>query len=153
MTTTQTATFGAGCFWSAEAAFRRVPGVVDTAVGYADTENPVANDTGTGVSANTEVVQVQYDPKRVSFEQLLDAFWDIEDPTDPHQSEEYRSVILFSTPEQAAEAQASKERLERSGRFHRPIVTEIRPAPTFYRARESDQRYLERHGSLFCATA
>jgi peptide-methionine (S)-S-oxide reductase len=153
MATTRKATFGAGCFWSVEAAFRQVPGVVDTAVGYAGgtTENPTGEDVSSGHSGHAEVVEVEYDSEKVAYERLLDVFWANHDPTIPNGqgpdvSNEYRSVIFFHTPEQETAARASKEQLDRSGRFRRPIVTDISPAPTFYRAEEYHQRYLERRG-------
>ncbi len=155
MATTQKATFGAGCFWSVEAAFRRVPGVVDTAVGYAGrtTQNPTCAEVHSGHSGHTEVVEVQYDPEKVAYQRLLEVFWATHDPTTPDAGDEYRSVIFFHTPEQEAAARASKEQLERSRRFRRPILTEIAPAPTFYRAEEYHQRYLERLGMARGMTA
>ena len=154
MVTTQKATFGAGCFWSVEAAFRQVPGVVNTAVGYAGetTRDPMCDVGSSGHAGHTEVVEVEYDPEQVSYERLLNVFWGIHDPTAPNDSDEYRSVILFHTPEQEAAARASKEQLERAGRF-RSSLTEIAPAPTFSRAEEYHQRYLERRGLASCATA
>jgi peptide-methionine (S)-S-oxide reductase len=155
MATTQKATFGAGCFWSVEAAFRQVPGVVDTAVGYAGgaAEDPMCGNGSSGHAGHTEVVEVEYDPEQVSYERLLDVFWALHDPTAPNYSDEYRSVIFFHTPEQEAAARASKEQLERSGRFSEPLLTEIAPAPTFYRAEEYHQRYVERRGLASRATA
>jgi peptide-methionine (S)-S-oxide reductase len=134
------ATFGAGCFWSAEAAFHQVPGVVDTTVGYDD-------------ATGTEVVEVAYDPQQVTYEQLLDVFWEIDDPTDPNRSELYRSVIYFHTPEQEAVARASKRRLDGAGTFRRPIVTDILPAPRFDRAPDSDQHFYTRGRGFSCAIA
>jgi peptide-methionine (S)-S-oxide reductase len=155
MATTQKATFGAGCFWSVEAAFREVPGVVDTAVGYAGgtTREPMCGVGRSGHGGHTEVVEVDYDPEQVTYERLLDVFWAIHDPTIPNRPDAYRSVIFFHTPEQEAAARASKARLARSGRFRRPIVTEIAPAPTFWRAEEYHQRYRERRGLASGATA
>jgi peptide-methionine (S)-S-oxide reductase len=155
MATTQKATFGAGCFWSVEAAFRQVPGVVDTAVGYAGgtTQDPASDDVGSGHSGHAEVVEVEYDPEKVAYERLLEVFWAIHDPTFPDVSDEYRSVIFFHTPEQAAAAQASKELLDRSGKLGRPMLTEIAPAPTFYRAEEYHQHYLEKRGMARGRTA
>lgn len=135
---TQKATFGAGCFWNAEAAFYQVEGVVDTTVGYED-------------ATGTELVQVEYDPEQVTYERLLDVFWEIEDPTDPKRSQLYRSVIYFHTPQQEAAARASKQELDRSGTFRRPIVTDILPAPRFERAPDSDQHYYTRPGTSVCA--
>ncbi len=155
MATTQKATFGAGCFWSVEAAFRRVPGVVDTAVGYAGgaTRDRTCRGAGSSHSGHTEVVEVEYDPEKVAYQRLLDVFWATHDPTIPDPGDEYRSVLYFHTPEQEAAARASKEQLERSRRFRRPILTEIAPAPTFYRAEEYHQRYLERLGMARGVTA
>jgi peptide-methionine (S)-S-oxide reductase len=160
MTTTQKATFGAGCFWSVEAAFRQVPGVVNTVVGYAGgtTPNPTDEDVESGRTGHAEVVDVEYDPEQVEYERLLDVFWANHDPTTlnrqgPDVGSQYRSVIYFRTPEQAAAAHTSKEQLDQSGRFRRPIVTEIAPAPAFYHADEYHQRYLEKRGSAHCATS
>jgi peptide-methionine (S)-S-oxide reductase len=160
MTTTQKATFGAGCFWGVEAAFRQVPGVVNTAVGYAGgtTPNPTEEDVDSGRTGHAEVVEVEYDPEQVAYERLLDVFWATHDPTTPNRQgpdvgTQYRSVIFFHTPEQEAAARASKEQLDRSGKLRRPIVTEITPAPAFYRAEEEHQRYLEKRGLAHCATS
>ena len=160
MATTQKATFGAGCFWSVEAAFRQVPGVVDTAVGYAGgtTQDPTEEDVNSDGTGHAEVVEVEYDPETVAYERLLDVFWANHDPTTlnrqgPDVGSQYRSVIFFHTPEQEAAARASKENLDRSGRFRRPIVTEIAPAPPFYRAEEYHQRYLEKRGLAHCVTS
>ena len=152
-----TATFGAGCFWGVEEAFRQLDGVTDTAVGYmgGHTLNPTYRDVCTDRTGHAEVVQVEYDPERVSYDQLLHLFWENHDPTTPNRQgpdvgTQYRSAIFFHTPEQQAAAQASKEQLERSGRFRRPIVTEITPAGTFYRAEEYHQQYLAKRGVSSC---
>jgi peptide-methionine (S)-S-oxide reductase len=154
---TEKATFGAGCFWGVEAAFRQVPGVVDAAVGYAGgtMPNPTYRDVCTDETGHAEVVEVTYDPGRVSYEQLLNVFWENHDPTQlnrqgPDVGTQYRSAIFFHTPAQCEAATASKERLEKSGCYRRPIVTEISPAPTFYRAEEYHQRYLEKRGLASC---
>ena len=151
------ATFGAGCFWGVEARFRQVPGVIDTAVGYSGgtVANPTYEQVCTGRTGHAEVVQIEYDPDRVTYEQLLDVFWNCHDPTTlnrqgPDVGTQYRSVIFFHTPEQQAAAEASKRALQESGRFPRPIVTEIAPAGPFYRAEEYHQRYLEKHGLPSC---
>ncbi|MGH9367759.1 MAG: peptide-methionine (S)-S-oxide reductase MsrA [Thermoanaerobaculia bacterium] len=151
------ATFGAGCFWGVEAAFRQVPGVVETAVGYAGgtMPNPTYRDVCTDETGHAEVVEVTYDPARVSYEELLNVFWQNHDPTQwnrqgPDVGTQYRSAIFFHTPAQRDAAIASKEKLEKSGRYRRPIVTEIKPAPTFYRAEEYHQRYLEKRGLASC---
>ncbi len=141
------ATFGAGCFWGVEAAFRTVPGVIATTVGYAggDTPDPSYAQVCGGKTGHTEVVQIEYDSDRVSYAELLDLFWRIHDPT-MRQKRQYRSVIFYHTPEQRTEAEVAKERLDRSGVVPRPILTEILPAPPFYRAEEYHQRYFEKHG-------
>ena len=151
------ATFGAGCFWGIEAAFRRIDGVTDAAVGYAGghTENPSYREVCSHGTGHAEVVQVEYDPDRVSFETLLDAFWDMHDPTQlnrqgPDVGDQYRSVIFYHTPQQEQLARESKKRLENSGIFNRPIVTTIEKAPTFWRAEEYHQRYFEKNGGGFC---
>lgn len=152
-----TATFGAGCFWGVEAAFRQVKGVRATEVGYegGSLENPTYRDVCTDRTGHAEVVQVDYDPTQTTYEALLAVFWDNHDPTTlnrqgPDVGTQYRSVIFYHTPEQRAAALDSKEALERSGRFRRPIVTEIVPAQTFYRAEEYHQQYLEKRGMASC---
>ncbi len=148
------ATFGAGCFWGVEAAFRKAQGVQDVRSGYTGgaLERPTYANVCSGTTGHAEVVEVQYDPSEVSYEELLDVFWNIHDPTQlnrqgPDTGEQYRSAIFFHTPEQEAAAQASKERLELSGRYKDPIVTQVRPASDFYRAEEYHQRYLEKRGT------
>jgi peptide-methionine (S)-S-oxide reductase len=151
------AMFGAGCFWGVEAAFRQMKGVTDAAAGYSGgtLKDPTYRDVCSGRTGHAEVVQVEYDPSQVSYEQLLDVFWENHDPTQlnrqgPDVGTQYRSVIFFYTPEQEAAARASKERLQSSGRYRRPIVTEILPAGEFYRAEEYHQRYLEKRGLAHC---
>jgi len=151
------ATFGAGCFWGVEDAFAHVEGVRSTAVGYSGgtTENPTYRDVCSHRTGHAEVVQLEFDPSVVSYDDLLSIFWDIHDPTTlnrqgPDVGSNYRSAIFFHTPEQQAAAAASKERVGASGRFRRPIVTEITPASTFYRAEEYHQRYFEKHGMTHC---
>jgi peptide-methionine (S)-S-oxide reductase len=153
----QTATFGAGCFWGIEAAFREVHGVTSTEVGYAGgtTENPRYEDVCTGRTGHAEVVRLQYDPGVVTYEDLLATFWSIHDPTQknrqgPDTGTNYRSVIFYHTPDQKQIAIRSKEELERSGRFKRPVVTEIVPATEFWRAEEYHQQYHEKHGGAGC---
>jgi peptide-methionine (S)-S-oxide reductase len=150
------ATFGAGCFWGVEAAFRELPGVVDAAVGYAGgtTESPTYQQVCTDGTGHAEVVEVQFDPDKLGYEQLLERFWSIHDPTTPNRQgpdvgSQYRSVIFFHSPEQEAAAKASKDEAQK--RFKRPIVTYIEPAPTFWRAEEYHQRYLEKRGEAACA--
>jgi len=154
---TEKATFGAGCFWGIEAEFRKVEGVVDAAAGYlgGTLENPTYEDVCSGATGHAEVVQVEYDPSRVPYEELLRLFWEMHDPTTlnrqgPDVGTQYRSAAFFHSPEQEAAARASKEELDRSGHYRSPIVTEITPATTFYRAEEYHQRYLEKRGLGSC---
>lgn len=154
---TEKATFAAGCFWGIEAAFREVEGVVDTQVGYSGGhyDNPTYRDVCTDQTGHAEVVEVTFDPARVSYDQLLDVFWKIHDPTQlnrqgPDYGSQYRSAIFFHSPEQEAAARASKEELQKAGRFSRTIVTRIEPASAFYRAEEYHQRYLEKRGAKAC---
>lgn len=151
------ATFGAGCFWGVETAFRQVEGVVDAAVGYlgGTLENPTYQDVCTGTTGHAEVVEVTYDPLKVSYEQLLDLFWKIHDPTTlnrqgPDVGTQYRSAVFYHDEAQKDAALASREHLRESGRFRRPVVTEITPTSTFYRAEEYHQRYLEKRGKSSC---
>lgn len=155
---TQKATFGAGCFWGVEETFRKLDGVVNTAVGYAGgtMEDPSYEDVCTDQTGHAEVVQVEFDPGKISYRQLLDVFWANHDPTTrnrqgPDVGRQYRSVVFFHSPEQKAEAEESKRALEKTGRFKRPIVTEIEAAGPFYRAEEYHQRYLEKRGMSHCA--
>jgi peptide-methionine (S)-S-oxide reductase len=151
------ATFGAGCFWGIEALFRQVEGVVDAAVGYTGgtLENPTYQDVCSDRTGHAEVVQVTFDPARVSYEKLLDIFWQVHDPTQlnrqgPDHGRQYRSAIFFHSPEQEAAARASKEKLQASNLISRPIATEITAASTFWRAEEYHQRYLEKNGLPIC---
>ena len=147
------ATFAAGCFWGVEAVFGQVDGVVSTRVGYTggSQDNPSYEDVCTGVTGHTEAVEVDFDPSRVSYEELLQVFWDNHDPTTvnrqgPDVGTQYRSAIFFHTPEQEALATASKDRLQKSGTFKKEIVTEIVPASMFYLAEDYHQQYLEKQG-------
>ncbi len=149
----ETALFGAGCFWGVESAFRQIPGVTDVKVGYAGgtLENPTYRDVCSDRTGHAEVAQVTFDPKVVSYGRLLEAFWNMHDPTTlnrqgPDVGTQYRSVIFTYTPEQEAQAKASLAALTTSGRFKRPIVTQILPAPTFYPAEEYHQKYFEKQG-------
>jgi peptide-methionine (S)-S-oxide reductase len=151
------ATFGMGCFWGVEATFRAVKGVTDAAVGYegGDFPNPTYRDVCTDATGHAEVVEVQFDPAQVSYDELLDVFWQNHDPTTlnrqgPDWGTQYRSVIFYHTPEQEAAARASKQKMQDSGRFRRPLVTQIAPAAQFYRAEEYHQRYLEKRGLAHC---
>ena len=137
---TEKATFAAGCFWGVEAAFRQVPGVLDAAVGYTggSRSNPTYEDVCTDRTGHAEAVQVEFDPEKVSYDRLLDVFWENHDPTTknrqgPDVGAQYRSAIFFHDPAQQKAAAASRERQETSGRYRRPIVTEITPAQTFWR--------------------
>jgi peptide-methionine (S)-S-oxide reductase len=151
------ATFGAGCFWGVEAAFRQIQGVKATAVGYMGgrLNDPTYQDVCTDRTGHAEVVQMEYDPSEVSYEELLRVFWDNHDPTTlnrqgPDTGTQYRSVIFYHTPEQKAAANASKDALAKSGRYKRPIVTEITAAPEFWRAEDYHQQYLEKRGLAHC---
>lgn len=151
------ATFGAGCFWGVEAAFRQIEGVRATAVGYegGSTHNPTYRDVCTDTTGHAEVVQVDFDENLVSYDALLNVFWENHDPTTlnrqgPDTGTQYRSVIFFHTPEQEAMAIASRNALEASGAHRRPIVTQIVPAQTFYAAEDYHQQYLEKRGLSSC---
>jgi peptide-methionine (S)-S-oxide reductase len=153
MTSNNTAIFGAGCFWGVESAFRALDGVVDVTVGYAGgtVDQPTYRMVCSGKSGHAEVVQVEYDPARVSFEKLLELFWQIHDPTTlnrqgPDIGTQYRSVIFYSDDRERAAAEESKRRLDESGKFRRPIVTQIVPAAEFYPAEDYHQRYYEKMG-------
>ncbi|MHB9106219.1 MAG: peptide-methionine (S)-S-oxide reductase MsrA [Armatimonadota bacterium] len=140
-----TATFGAGCFWGVEAKFRRIPGVIEAISGYTGgtVENPSYEQVCHGRTGHTEAVQVEYDPDKVSYSELLDAFWQMHNPTVPSKTQ-YKSVIFYHTPEQKAVAEASRDRLQQQSKA--PIVTEILPVQPFYKAEEYHQRYYEKHG-------
>ena len=151
------ATFGAGCFWGVEEAFRTTKGVTSTAVGYegGKTKNPTYEDVCSHTTGHAEVVEVEFDPKQVSYDQLLDLFWKIHDPTTmnrqgPDHGSQYRSAIFFHSPEQEKAAKASKEKLGKSGTYERPIVTEIVPAAEFWRAEEYHQQYFSKKGISNC---
>lgn len=152
-----TATFGAGCFWGVEAAFRELDGVVATAVGYSGgaLANPSYREVCNDTTGHAEVVQVQYDPAKVSYERLLEVFWTSHDPTQlnrqgPDVGTQYRSCIFVHSDAQRAAAEASKAELQASGKFRRPIVTSIEPAATFWRAEDYHQQYLEKRGLAVC---
>jgi peptide-methionine (S)-S-oxide reductase len=155
---TEKATFGAGCFWGVEETFRKLKGVVSTAVGYAGgtKDNPSYEDVCTDETGHAEVVEVEFDPSQISYNQLLDIFWSNHNPTTlnrqgPDVGKQYRSVIFYQSSEQKATAESSKDELEKSRRFNRPIVTQIELAPKFWRAEEYHQRYLEKRGQSHCA--
>jgi len=156
-TTLEKATFGAGCFWGVEAAFRQIKGVVSTAVGFSGGhyDNPSYHDVCTGRTGHAEVVEVTYDPARVSYEDLLKVFWENHNPTTLNRQgwdvgTQYRSAIYFHDARQEAAARASKEQLEKSGKYRKPIVTEVTPASTFYMAEDYHQQYLEKRGLSSC---
>ena len=147
------ATFGAGCFWGVEAAFRRLDGVNEVFCGYAggDTEDPTYEEVCTGRTGHAEVVEVDYDSEKVSYDDLLNTFWGVHDPTTlnrqgPDVGTQYRSAIYFHTTEQQEGARASLLLQSESGRYRDPIVTEITPASAFYKAEEYHQRYFEKQG-------
>ncbi len=147
------ATFGAGCFWGVESAFRQIPGVIDAKVGYegGTLPNPTYKDVCSNKTGHAEVVQITFDPKRVSYEALLAAFFDLHDPTQlnrqgPDFGTQYRSVIFYHSPAQQAAAQKALAELSASGRYKKPIVTQLVPATTFNLAEEYHQRYFEKMG-------
>jgi peptide-methionine (S)-S-oxide reductase len=151
------ATFAAGCFWGVEARLREIPGVIDAVVGYTGGRlaEPAYRDVCSGATGHAEAVEVAFDAARVSFAELLDAFWTLHDPTTPNRQgpdagTQYRSAIFCHGAEQERIARGSKARLEASGRFARPVVTEIVPAGRFWRAEEYHQRYLEKRGAAAC---
>ena len=154
---TETATFAAGCFWGVEASFRQIKGVKATAVGYTGghLNQPTYKDVCTDSTGHAEAVEVEYDPAQVSYRQLLDVFWKNHDPTTPDRQgpdhgTQYRSSVFYQSPEQKAAAEASKQELDKSGKFKRPIVTEIVPATTFWKAEDYHQQYLEKRGMSSC---
>ena len=157
MDNSKIATFGAGCFWGVEAAYRQIPGVLSTRVGYlgGTMENPTYKDVCSGRTGHAEVVEVTYDPARLTYDDLLTVFWENHDPTTlnrqgPDVGVQYRSAIFYHDDEQKAAAEASKAERDRSGRYRRPIVTEITPASQFYEAEDYHQQYLEKRGLASC---
>jgi peptide-methionine (S)-S-oxide reductase len=153
----QKATFAAGCFWGVEATFRQMPGVIATRVGYigGNTENPTYKEVCTDSTGHAEAVEVEFDPAKVRYEDLLKVFWENHDPTQlnrqgPDWGTQYRSAIFFHTPEQQTAALASKELLEKARRYSKPIVTQIVPAVTFFPAEDYHQQYLEKRGMASC---
>jgi peptide-methionine (S)-S-oxide reductase len=151
------ATFGAGCFWGVEARFAQVPGVTATAVGYEGgiLDNPSYKQVCTDATGHAEVVELDYDPSKVSYQQLLDLFFELHDPTQlnrqgPDWGKQYRSVVFYHSPEQEAAARQTIARLTAERRFSKPIVTQVVPAETFWRAEEYHQKYLEKRGVASC---
>jgi peptide-methionine (S)-S-oxide reductase len=152
------ATFGAGCFWGVEAAFRQLEGVTKTEVGYegGTLENPTYEDVCSHTTGHAEVVEVTYDPDQISYEELLDVFWAKHDPTQLNRQgwdigDQYRSVVFFHDDEQQEEAVRSKA--EQQTHYRAPVVTQIEPAQTFYRAEDYHQQYLEKRGRATCTPA
>lgn len=148
------ATFAAGCFWHVEELFRQTDGVLDARVGYTDgtVENPTYEQVCTDLTGHAEAVQVEYDPQKISYERLLDVFWANHDPTalnrqGPDVGRQYRSAVFTHSPDQLEQATLSRNRLANSGRLSGPIVTEIKPAGTFYPAEEYHQRYFAKNGA------
>jgi peptide-methionine (S)-S-oxide reductase len=153
---TETATFAAGCFWGVEVEFRNIPGVTSAIVGYTGghKDQPSYQEVCTGTTGHAEAVEVTFDPERVSYEQLVDRFWQLHDPTQvnrqgPDFGTQYRTAIFTHSPEQARIAAASKERAQ--ARLSKPIATEITDASTFWPGEEYHQRYLEKRGLATCA--
>lgn len=147
-----TATFAGGCFWCMEPPFDKLDGVIETIVGYTGghTENPTYEEVSSGTTGHAESIEVIYDPSKVTYEKLLEVFWRNIDPTDPggqfvDRGSSYRSAIFYHNEEQKRLAEASKQRLQESGRFNKPIVTEIVPAGPFYRAEEYHQDYYKKN--------
>ena len=151
------ATFAAGCFWGVEAQFQQLPGVTATAVGYEGgaVDHPTYQQVCTDRTGHAEAVEIDYDPEQISFEKLLEAFFSLHDPTQlnrqgPDWGTQYRSAIFFHSPEQESEAKQFIARLTEEKRFSRPIVTQVAPAQTFWRAEDYHQKYLEKRGALSC---
>ncbi len=151
------ATFGAGCFWGVEETFRRLPGVTATAVGYegGNLPNPTYQDVCNDETGHAEVVEVDYDPEVIAYGQLLEAFWAAHDPTTmnrqgPDHGTQYRSAVFYHDEDQRQVAEGSKQRLQESGRFKRPVVTQIAPAAAFWRAEDYHQQYLAKRGRSNC---
>ena len=151
------ATFAAGCFWGVEATFRQVPGVISTRVGYTggDFSNPTYQDVCSSRTGHAEAVEVEYDPAKLSYDKLLEVFWENHDPTQlnrqgPDTGTQYRSAIFFHTPEQESASKESKAKLEKEHRFQKPVVTQIIPAVTFFPAEDYHQQYLEKRGLATC---
>jgi peptide-methionine (S)-S-oxide reductase len=152
-----TATFAAGCFWGVEAAFRQTEGVTATRVGYmgGKTTDPTYEDVCTDTTGHAEVVEVAFDPKVISYDRLLEVYWDSHNPTTlnrqgPDVGTQYRSAIFYHGDDQKAAAIAARDRLQASGKYGKPVVTEIVPAGKFYPAEDYHQQYLEKRGLATC---
>jgi peptide-methionine (S)-S-oxide reductase len=151
------ATFGAGCFWGVEVEFGRIPGVTETAVGYegGKTERPNYKDVCTDSTGHAEVVELTFDPAKVGYEHLVEAFFNLHDPTQlnrqgPDWGTQYRSAIFFHSPEQEATAKKVIDKFTAEQKFRKPIVTQVVPAQTFWKAEEYHQKYLEKRGAVSC---
>ena len=151
------ATFAAGCFWGVEATFRQLPGVISTRVGYTGgkTESPTYQQVCTDMTGHAEAVEIEYDPAKISYDKLVDVFWENHDPTQlnrqgPDWGSQYRSAIFFHSPEQEKAALNSKKTREKSGLYRSKIVTQIVPAVAFYPAEDYHQQYLEKRGLATC---
>ena len=154
---TETATFAAGCFWGVEVTFRNVDGVIDAKVGYTGghTNDPTYKEVCSDTTGHAEAVEVIFDPARVSYDELLQVFWENHDPTQvnrqgPDHGTQYRTAVFYHSPEQKETAERSKAALDASGRLPRPVATEVTPAATFWPAEEYHQRYLEKRGQASC---
>lgn len=157
MSSLETAAFGAGCFWGVEETLRRLKGVKETAVGYmgGPFKDPTYEDVCGGQTGHAEMVEIQFDPAEISYDDLLEVFWECHNPATLNRQgqdigEQYRSVIFYHSPEQEQAARKSRETLEKSGKWKSPIVTEISPASTFNRAEEYHQQYLKKRGLGGC---
>ena len=146
------ATFGAGCFWGVQKEFNKINGILNTTVGYmgGNLKNPTYKDVCTNKTGHVEVVEIEFDPKIVNYEKLLELFWKIHDPTQFNRQDldigtQYKSIIFYHTEEQKIIAEKSKEKLQKSNKFKKPIVTEIKPLDIFYKAEEYHQNYLEKN--------
>ena len=154
---TDTAIFGAGCFWGVEQAFRKIPGVTDVTVGYSGgtTQHPSYQQVCTGDTGHAEVARVEFDPERVTYERLLEVFFSIHNPTQvnrqgPDVGTQYRSAIFTLSPEQERAAQAARQRIDAAGWFPKPVATQISPAGPFWAAEEYHQNYFEKRGGWAC---
>ena len=154
---TDKATFAAGCFWGVESAFRQVPGVIDTQVGYTGGKaaNPTYKEVCTDATGHAEEIEITFDPDKVSYQALDELFFKMHDSTQvnrqgPDVGTQYRSAIFYHSPEQKVAAEAAKDALEKSGKYKKPVVTQILPAGPFYRAEEYHQRYFEKNGGPSC---
>jgi peptide-methionine (S)-S-oxide reductase len=154
---TEKATFAAGCFWGVESAFQKVTGVIHTQVGYTDgkTANPTYREVCTGTTGHAEAIEITFDPSKVPYETLVSLFFKMHDPTQvnrqgPDIGTQYRSAVFYHSPEQKTAAEAIKAALNQSGKYKKPIATQILPAEPFYRAEEYHQRYFEKNGGPAC---